>query len=62
MATIVPQSELVKRAIQWIAEGKEDGSKTMKKLVDEAALRFNLGPKDVEFLDKFFRDHPDKFC
>lgn len=60
MATLMPQSELVKRALQWISEEKICREVNVQKLIDEAAARFNLGPKDVIFLEHFFQNHPDK--
>jgi hypothetical protein len=58
VTTIVPKSELVKRALEWISEKRKEGG-SFQKLVDEAAMRFNLSPKDVEFLDKFFKSTPE---
>lgn len=58
MATVVPQSELMKRAIAWISEAiKTKGS--FGAVIDEASMRFNLSPKDVEFLKKFFTENPE---
>lgn len=55
MTTIMPQSELTRKAIAWICEEKERGDKTVAALIEEAAMRFNLGPKDVEFMTRFFK-------
>ena len=54
MATIVPGSELARRALEWIGEHKTEAtdSATRVRLVDEAAMRFNLSPLDVEFLNR----------
>ncbi|MFW6323736.1 MAG: hypothetical protein ACOC0U_01610 [Desulfovibrionales bacterium] len=54
MSTIVKQSELVRRAVEWIDEQQKEG-RDIGRLLDEAAMRFNLGPKDMEFLEKFFK-------
>ena len=57
MATIVPQSELTRKAIAWISEMQEkESSKDLETLLDDAAMRFNLSPKDVEFLQRFYKD------
>ena len=58
MSTVIPKSELVKRALEWIAEKRNEGG-NLRKIVDEAAMRFNLGPKDVMFLEKFFKSSPE---
>lgn len=56
MTTIMPQSELTKKAINWISEQRETVQKPLSALIEEAAVRFNLGPKDVEFLERFFKE------
>jgi len=56
----MPQSELTRKAISWISEMQQDDSdKSLDKLLEEAAVRFNLGPKDVEFLQRFYNDKKD---
>jgi len=56
MSTIVPQSELTRRAIDWICEKAGDAPQAarVRILMEEAAMRFNLGPLEVEFLERFF--------
>ncbi|MDP2849137.1 MAG: hypothetical protein Q8O35_13245 [Humidesulfovibrio sp.] len=56
MATVVPQSELVRRAVDWITErlGQGETSQELSRLVESAAMRFNLGPLEVEFLERFY--------
>lgn len=57
MTTIVPQSELTRKAVAWICEEMEScPDKELTALIEEAAMRFNLGPKDEEFLKRFFKD------
>ncbi|MBG0790000.1 MAG: hypothetical protein H0S80_05810 [Desulfovibrionaceae bacterium] len=60
MTTIMPQSELTRKAIAWICEKQEeDRGGALNALIEEAAVRFNLSPKDVEFLQRFYRDKKD---
>lgn len=49
MTTIMPQGELLKKAMAWILEvpGQDQDR---RRRIDEAAMRFNLTPKDVECL------------
>lgn len=56
MSTVIPQSELTKRAIDWICEQQTalDTPAARRRVIEEAAMRFNLGPLEVEFLDRFF--------
>lgn len=57
MTTVIPQSELIKRAIDWICEKQiaTDNPAARCKAIEEAAARFNLGPLEEEFLERFFK-------
>lgn len=57
MTTVVPKSELTKRAIDWICEKNipVDSPAERRKAIEEAAARFNLGPLEEEFLERFFK-------
>jgi len=56
MATIVPEGKTVRQAIKWISENlKENQTKKPIKLIEEAGARFNLSPKDEEFLRSFYK-------
>jgi hypothetical protein len=58
MTTVIPQGELTRRAIDWICE-KAGGTPQPARvlvLIEEAAMRFNLGPLEVEFLERFFEE------
>lgn len=58
MTTIMPQSELTRKAVAWICEKRECGdTRALNALIEEAGVRFNLSPKDVEFLLRFFREN-----
>jgi hypothetical protein len=60
MTTIMPQNELTRKAIAWICEKQQDGQDgELNILIEEAAARFNLSPKDVEFLQRFYKDKQD---
>jgi hypothetical protein len=50
--TALPKGEDLRRAVLWLSEqGKEAGWSFS--LVEEASRRFNLSPKDEEFLIHF---------
>jgi len=53
MTTVMPQSELMRRAVAWVSE-QQNAGKALLAALEEAGLRFNLGPKDQEFLREFF--------
>lgn len=57
MATIQPKGEQLRQAVKWIAEGRlEDENRPIAALIEEAALRFNLSPKDEAFLTSFYKN------
>ncbi len=58
MSYPLPEGEDLRRAVRWISEGlQEHKDKKLFRLVEEAIFRFNLSPKDGEFLINFFRSH-----
>jgi hypothetical protein len=57
MTTVQPESKNVREAIKWISENlKENGSPNSTRLLEEAGARFNLSPKDQEFLMNFYKN------
>lgn len=59
MTTVMPQSELAKKAIAWICDQmRERPEAKPARLIEEAGQRFNLGPADEDFLNRFFKEHP----
>jgi hypothetical protein len=55
MATIMPESENVQKAIKWVSANLEE-KQPLPKLIDQAVFKFDLSPKDTEFLTNFFRE------
>ncbi|MBW1887793.1 MAG: hypothetical protein JRI52_05515 [Deltaproteobacteria bacterium] len=56
MATIQPKGDKVRQAVKWVSEGRlEDEERSIALLIQEAASRFNLSPKDEEFLRSFYK-------
>lgn len=57
MAAIQPQGENIRKAVKWISEERQAGtSASNSRLVDQAAVKFNLSPNEVEFLIKFVKE------
>jgi hypothetical protein len=55
MATIMPEGEAIRKAVKWISDNlQNDPNKSVPKLINEAVVRFDLSPKDAEFLSGFF--------
>ncbi len=56
MANMMPEGDAIRKAIKWIAaELTEKPDQPVQKLVTEAVIRFDLSPKDSEFLIGFYR-------
>ena len=55
MPGIGPEGENVRKAVQWISDKRqyEEGG-PLATLIEEASERYNLSPKDEEFLFRFF--------
>ena len=57
MATVMPEAEHVQKAIKWISTNlEENGNQPLSSLIDKAVFKFDLSPKDTEFLMNFFRE------
>jgi len=57
MSTIQPEGELLRKAVKWISDEHDyDASKKIKQLIDSAAIKFNLSPKETEYLMRFFKE------
>lgn len=56
MTTIMPEGEEVQKAIKWISQNLEENpNQPLIPLVEKAVFKFDLSPKDSEFLMDFFR-------
>ena len=54
MASTLPEGEEIRRAIKWISEMREtQPDRKLSKLVEEAALKFDLSPQQTDFLYNF---------
>jgi len=57
MSSIQPPGEDIRKAVKWISEQRQSGTTAGNdQLVEQAAVQFNLSPKDVEFLDRFVKE------
>ena len=56
MATVMPDSEHVQKAIKWISANlEENGNQPLHSLIDKAVFKFDLSPANSEFLLNFFK-------
>jgi len=54
---IQPEGEDLRMAVKWVSEERMSNPETgLMELVEKASLRFNLSPKDAEFLGRFVRE------
>ena len=52
---IQPEGEQIRKAIRWVSGKREEDPKaTLFALLQEASMKFDLSPKDQEFLTHFF--------
>ena len=57
MDDVSPQGANVRKAVQWISDKRQyepDKSGPLAMLIEKAAQRFDLSPKDQEFIFRFF--------
>lgn len=53
MSQIQPEGEEIRKAIKWISDNLNEGKKKGK-LIEEAAIKFDLSPAQTDFLMNFF--------
>lgn len=55
--TELPKGEKLRRAIRWISDQRQqDPERGIGALVNDASVRFDLSPKESEFLVGFYRE------
>jgi hypothetical protein len=55
MTTIMPRGEDLRKAVKWISEERTDHpDRSTGKLLNEACSRFDLSPKEADYLRRFF--------
>jgi hypothetical protein len=55
MANIMPEGENIKKAIKWISSNLEEKDyQPLPILIEKAVFKFDLSPKDADFLTGFF--------
>jgi len=56
MATIQPKGETLRQAVKWISgQLEENPERKTSGLIQEACARFNLTPKDEDYLTSFYK-------
>ena len=53
--TIQPEGEDLRKATKWISDKRLDKpDASLSRLIEQACVKFDLAPKDAEFLMRFF--------
>ena len=61
MHDLLPDGEDIRRAIKWVSENlQENPGQPVQTLVQEAIFKFDISPKDAEFLIGFFRQRKEE--
>ncbi|HDL07113.1 MAG TPA: hypothetical protein ENG35_00030 [Desulfobacteraceae bacterium] len=56
--SIQPEGEELRKAIRWVGEERKfNSSISPKDLVEKACLKFDLSPKNAEFLARFLYEN-----
>jgi hypothetical protein len=56
MSSLMPEGAAIRKAVQWISKMRQEENTPLTTLIGEACVRFNLSPKDSEFLSRFFTE------
>ena len=55
--SVHPEGESLRRAVRWISgQLADDSEQSLPPLVDSATLRFDLTPRESEYLYAFYRN------
>lgn len=56
MSNLLPDGEELKRAIKWVSGNlQDDSAQPLSPLVQQAIFKFDLSPRDAEYLLNFYR-------
>ncbi len=56
MTTVQPKGEDLRKAVKWISEEHLDNpDRNYRSIIEEACLKFNLSPKDAEYLNQLLQ-------
>jgi hypothetical protein len=61
MHDLLPDGEDIRRAVKWVSGNlQEDPEQPLHKLVHEAIFKFDLSPRDADFLIGFYSRRKDE--
>ena len=55
--SVIPEVEQLRKAVKWVSDERlEKPGAGLAKLIGDACVKFDLPPKDAEFLMRFFTE------
>ena len=58
--SIQPEGEALRKAVKWISEERrENPQQNIIRLIEAASIKFDLSPKEAEFLYRFCKEQKD---
>jgi hypothetical protein len=55
--SVQPEGEELRKATRWISDKLQyEANVSLAKAIEEACVKFNLSPKDAEFMMRFFSE------
>lgn len=61
MSDLLPDGEDLRRALKWVsAQIEENPERPVGPLLQEAIFKFDISPRDSEFLIGFFRERKNR--
>ena len=55
--SVQPDGEDIRKAVKWVSEKRKfEPEKDLNKIIEKACIKFDLSPKEAEFLRRFVLD------
>lgn len=52
--SVQPDGEEIRKAVKWVSEKRKfEPEKDLNKIIEKACIKFDLSPKEAEFLRRF---------
>ena len=61
MRNLLPEGEDLRRAVKWVSGNlRQDPGQPVQPLVQQAIFKFDLSPRDAEFLIRFYSQNKEE--
>jgi len=55
--TVKPEGEEIRKAVKWVSDQRKfEPGKDLNKIIEKACIKFDLSPKEADFLRRFVLD------